>query len=910
MKKIINWIFKNIDLVVIVVGITTLILTILDQIICLYDISKVFIYISGLIGFIYILYPTYLWFIRRADFDWHLINGHFLRKVVCLVCLMPFVLVSIFYICNYLFGLEFTELYKENSYTSSKDSIIWIIYNHFVDPGNQYMASSSNGRIFTAIIAILGMVLLNGLLVSSIIDWVDKRKDKWINGEVYYKNGLKPEYVIIGGNDIVIGIVKYLLNKIESSNYILIQTSRDIESFRRNLFSSINEKQQKKIVIYYGNRDSQRDIDKFNLKNTKEIFVIGEDTRTDDIESYHDTINMECLKLISNKISNIKTFNKNNKLVCRVMFEYQTTFNILQVTDIDGTKIKFIPFNYYEMWTQDVLICKELENKDKCKYLPLEGFEGIKLEDKDSFVHLVIVGMSRMGVAMAIEAAHLAHYPNFDKYKKRTRITFIDANMQNEKHFFMGRFKELFSISRYRDVLNDKKSESNRLYYDFENYPWKDPLKESDFYSHLGTDFIDIEWEFLNGSIVDPEIQDYLTDAANENGAKLTIAICLPENSKAIAAAAYLPDNVYKSSNTLQILVYQRLNDELLKQINENNTRYQRKLKAFGMASECYDPSLIDISETIGGKINNRYDKKHIEKIINIINSIRENSLNEDTLQQLSKSYSKITDAKLKEEIKVIWRKWFDENPYIDDKEKWNSYGWEGKKDVMTKGLETYINIRENGLNEDILKQLSKSYSKITDTKLKNEIKEIWKNWFDENHYNEDKEDWNYYDWIDKKNKKAEELETYINHNDYDDDKKHNTNTGKSSSAKMWSNSYNVFSMWTKFRCFGINPLKGEVFDNENLEEVAKVEHNRWVVEQLLLRYRPLTKIEQEEVKITGIYSPSYLKNDLKKNFAHLDICSNEILNNIDYNMSKVDEVLVEVLPPAYTEYYNQQIKK
>ena len=58
------------------------------------------------------------------------------------------------------------------------------------------MASTHYGRIFTAIIAILGVVLLNGLFVSSIIGWVDRRKDKWINGEVYYKHGLKPKYVI------------------------------------------------------------------------------------------------------------------------------------------------------------------------------------------------------------------------------------------------------------------------------------------------------------------------------------------------------------------------------------------------------------------------------------------------------------------------------------------------------------------------------------------------------------------------------------------------------------------------------------------------------------------------------------------------------------------------------------------
>ena len=259
--------------------------------------------------------------------------------------------------------------------------------------------------------------------------------------------------MVIGGNDVTVSIVSQIINNIIKANkvfrpYVLIQTSRDVESFRRELFSNLTEEKQKLIVIYYGTRTSKEDIKDLVIENAKEVYIIGEDIRTDDIESYHDTINMECLKLISENIQNVEKFNREKPLVCRVMFEYQTSFNILQVTDIDGKKIDFKPFNYYETWAQNVLVCQKLEKDDNYEYLPLEGFDGIRI-DQDNFVHFIVVGMSRMGLAMAIEAAHLAHYPNFCTNKKRTRITFIDASMEQEKHFFMSRFKEMFSLANY-----------------------------------------------------------------------------------------------------------------------------------------------------------------------------------------------------------------------------------------------------------------------------------------------------------------------------------------------------------------------------------------------------------------------------------------------------------------------------
>ena len=823
---------------------------------------------ASALGFVYILYGLILFFLQRVKFDWHLLKGHFLRKVSVLVLLTPFVLYTTMHLINgSVLSAELTydeNLYKKNKVKESvtitdslsmsilqgiaslhdaeisdgklqveksnlpdrirnqqeNPSLFWSIYYHFIDPGNQHMTTSPRGRKWAALIGILGVFLLNGLLVSSIVGWVDSRKEKWLKGEVRYKCFLKlwSHYVIIGGNDMVAGIVRQLLNC--SKSYILIQTNRDVETFRRELFTGLTEDEQKRIIVYYGSRTSSEDIANLMLGKAKEVYILGEDTRTDDIESYHDTMNMKCLELISDCVKNIDTFNKNTPLTCRVMFEYQTSFNILQVTDVDGDKIKFLPFNYYEMWAQRVLICQKLKDKNKCYYLPLEGFEGIKSED-DNFVHFVVVGMSRMGLAMAIEAAHLAHYPNFETKKKRTRITFIDTLMEQEKLFFMGRFKEMFSVARYREV--DSKC---RDMYSSRAFPWVDPLYSTIYKSttshYLGENFVDIEWEFLNGSVENPDIQKYLVDAAANEQAKLTIAVCLPENSRAIAAAAYLPDSVYESKSTIQVLVYQRLNDNLLSQIN-NNERYCKKLKAFGMASECYDSELIEVSEFMAAAVDKAY----------------------------------------------------------------NQHAW----------VCMVARYRGTGMIDEDFDNLSGgSYSKVLASRA--DIQDDCKDWMLANNHTRD------YSMVEADLKIFREQMN----NKYSPSGGIATSKDKPKMARMWSNQYNIYTMWTKFRCAGIHPASGYVWKSPAiLDELGMMEHNRWVVEQLLLRYRPLTENEQNLAKIIDLYSSTTQKRIFKNDFAHLDICSNNILRSVDFNVAGLDKKLLRILPTEYKKYLDSK---
>ena len=723
------------------------------------------------LGLLYTFLFIYYVLLNRVRFDQVLVSGNFLTRVILLALFFPFLLATLglFLLGSprelTFYGEEtssFTRIAKiENSniyiYDKAENdclekdppNMLWSTFFHLMDPGNQDMATGK-GRLWAALIAISGMILLNGLLVSSLIGYFDKRKDLWVKGGTRYGSFLfyHPHYVVIGGNDMACGIIKQLLtHKGETTNfnnintitgiirgffdrekpYILVQTSRDVEKFRRELFSTLTEEEKKRIIIYYGSRTSIEDIEDLKLESAKEVYILGEETRTDDIESHHDTINMECMELIleafkktqrvqaltrltarikeiqklikkeeelikeeekqnevikghKNNIEILKKEkeeileafkktqrvqaltrltarikeipelikkkeelikeeekknevikgHKNNieilkeekkeiekqiitnrlKLECRIMFEYQTTFSVFQFYDIDNTTssyINFKPFNYYEMWAQKVLINKEIngqkikDNASEGGYLPLEGADGIK-QDSDDYVHLFIVGMSRMGIAMAVEAAHLAHYPNYVTKNIRTKITFIDKNAAEEKEFFMGRLKSLFDLSHWRYGKVDERSK----------LVWEEKHEPAG-YDYLGGDFLDIEWEFVNGGIEVPAVQDYIQYSATPQ-AKITIAICLPESSRAHAAAMYLSRGIYESTAVQQILVYNRYGNAIIDAITKSGNihPYCGKFKSFGHAAGCYVEQNIIDSEKIGKEINAAYEKINI----------------------------------------------------------------------------------------------------------------------------------------------------------------------------------------------------------------------------------------------------------------------------------------------------------
>lgn len=581
--------------------------------------------VAGFLCVLYIVYAIRLFFLKKVNFDWHLINGHFLLKVCCLAILTPSFL-TLTINCSHSISTP-TELVdtKTNKHLTADSTQIkenpnlyWTIYYHFIAPGNQHMTTSKNGRVWADIIETLGIFLLGGLLVTSMVSWVDRRKEKWMKGEIRYSKvrylGKNKFAVVIGANEIVSSVIKNLLkdkdaNTInhkckETNNYVILQTSRNVQDVRTELASHLSEEMLKKVIIYKALRDSKEEIKKLHIEYCTEIYVLGENSLVGGEEPFHDTMNMKCVNLIANTLKESQPHNIKKK-VCNVMFEYQTTYPIFQFSDIPKDVkeyLDFTPFNRYESWARELVGGEGRLITNKKEYTPLDG-NGIK-EDSEEHVHLIIVGMSKMGIAMGIQAMLQAHYMNFskavaeqDEQKKnntRTRITFIDTKADKEMAFFKGRFENLFGLMRHRYVdANQCNAEELIALSHFE-----DPMETSCKWRHLsntGTNFIDIELEFIKGELESEGVRQYLRNISDNNvpcvkNSKLTIAICLTQTHQAIAASLYMPISIY--DKVQEIWVYQQESDDIVRNLisTESTDKYikYKKIRPFGMLYDDY----------------------------------------------------------------------------------------------------------------------------------------------------------------------------------------------------------------------------------------------------------------------------------------------------------------------------------
>jgi hypothetical protein len=582
-------------------------------------------------GLGYIAYVVCFFIHRKIERDKLMMKERYWKFLIGLVVAIPFTFYAFLlpfmtpenlynestdvYLCNQCGGHQSIE---ENS-----QKLGWIIYYYFLDPGNQHSAPGSGAKIISATLALLGVFLFNGLLVTTILGMIDRRKEGLRNGRVRYTAKDLPANqfaVVIGANEIASSVIKNLLkpktdeNTLEclsnkNNKYVILQTSSDVQKVRDVLASHLTPAELDKVIIYNALRDSELEIAHLHLEYATEIYILGENTTIDGGETYHDAMNMRCLNIIARVLK--KNRNGCDKKDCHVMFEYQTTYSVFQFSDVSAdvkSTLFFIPFNRYESWARKALV-------DCVDYTPLDG-KGIKYEDNER-VHFVIVGMSKMGIAMGIQALLQLHFPNYTRDRSlKSRITFIDTNADKEMAFFKGRYATLFELARHRYIdanncnieqLNTQDEcgvESNK-----NEYRWIDPMKDSACkWKHLsknGENFLDVEIEFIKGELESAGIRNYLKEISKEElNSKLTIAICLTQTHQAVAAALYMPIEIYSCKNLQQILVYQREAEDIianLQYMNSPSMRYQ-KLRPFGMLYGEYMPNEL---YTLKAKLTN-----------------------------------------------------------------------------------------------------------------------------------------------------------------------------------------------------------------------------------------------------------------------------------------------------------------
>lgn len=493
------------------------------------------------------------------------------------------------------------------------DSVHWSVVYHFMDAGNQHSVASG-ARPFALLVTVAGLICISAV-TSVITNMLERRAERYRKGMLNYR--YRGHVVVFGANDVLPGLLRQLCGDGEYGGAdVVVMTSGDVDSLRMRTLSDLPKKAAARVEFNFGRRDSKESIDRMRVGHARCIFILGEDNEVRDsgecAESYHDALNMECLRLVADAIPDGK-----NPVPCHVMFEYQTMFSVFQfsnLSDVICRKIDFKPFNFYEMWAQKLLVGRCSSADEFIELCPLDGTVGIGLES-NRHVHLIVVGMSKAGIALAIEAAHVAHYPNFtrDPQRCRTRITFIDRAADEEMNFFKGRFADMFDVARWRYA--DAAEFADRPFYgeySADDKTWHDPLhgvNAASPYSAewLGDEVVDIDWEFIRGSVESPEVKRYLCDAAADGSAIVTVAVCLMQTHRAVAAAMYLPSEVYGQAE--RIFVHQPYNSAVVDNIsNSVDCGRYRRLRPFGMRSECFDMSLVD--DRAARMLNYVYEKK------------------------------------------------------------------------------------------------------------------------------------------------------------------------------------------------------------------------------------------------------------------------------------------------------------
>jgi len=463
------------------------------------------------------------------------------------------------------------------SVEDNESNIIADIYYHFADPGNQHAVDGNKNKIFVFFVSLFGSILMSGILISTISNIFDRRVDMYQKGRITYK--FKSHILIIGYDMMAIGLIKQLYKREETCRsekekkipyWFIIQTTSDVEYVRHELLSHLKRDIDKRILIVHGGRDSEEDLRKLNISACKEMYLLGEENEYD-----HDALNIESVKVINT----ILTSEKTNKKDCHVLFRNQSTFAIFQQQDVKEKKrINFIPFNFYETWAEKVLVKgvynTRHDHEKNIQYSLIDTEKGIHA-DSEKQVHFVVLGMTSMGIAMGIQVAHIAHYPNFITKGKRSRITFIDMNAKQQFDFLLGRYRTLFQECDYEyiDTENEKNNFSN-------------PDKKQKF--------TDIEFQVYNGRVESQAIQDLLQSWAEDDENKLlTIAVCFEIPQKSIATALYMPPKIYEKE--VPVFVRQNISCATLELLKDSE-KYPN-LYAFGMLDECYDSEKKTLSQ-------------------------------------------------------------------------------------------------------------------------------------------------------------------------------------------------------------------------------------------------------------------------------------------------------------------------
>ncbi len=509
---------------------------------------------------------------------------------------------------------------------------LMLLFRLFYDPGSiEHLTVGA--RNFGVVVIIVGLVLFMGMLISVISNILERHIQRYMNGTFEYT--FNNHDIILGYNKTVPGLIKTICQKLEETEEnimigksgILLLSERSTDSIRKELTSQLTDAEMRRVVIKSGNRNSLDVLNGISLEEAAKVWIVGEENEYD-----HDSLNIDCVSKIVDLCKSYKRFkkgisaiekaiaeNKNDndnqkavpyfypeKLDVQVLLNRQSAFRAFQSTDMSKEWKKVINFranNFCDDWARYVLVNRgeRAEKDDKVyRYPAIENPSGNKYIDvnSNSFVHLVVFGMTDMGLSIAVRAAHMVHLPNFTRDSKlKTRITFVDLEADSKMKDFRNRYQYLFEIqsATYRDLTGDDEV--------IRNIP---PTK----FTGDDADFLDVHFEFIKANANDLRLKEYIRNCANDQNDVLSLAICFNDPDYNLQIGQNLPFEVYfpeKEKNPVPVFIRQMTNGKLIDELR--SAPKFKNLYPFGMLNESH--AISDKDELCAMRINFTYDQCH-----------------------------------------------------------------------------------------------------------------------------------------------------------------------------------------------------------------------------------------------------------------------------------------------------------
>lgn len=436
-----------------------------------------------------------------------------------------------------------------------------------LDPGAFVGSGAYNYVFFQFLVVLVGATFFTSFLIGTIGNLLSRRVDSLTDGRYTY--AFEDHILILGAGS----ALKNLLHQISETGTkcdIVIQTIQPPEAVRDQIRSFKIKPCEKDIYVIYGSRTDMTALADLRFKDAREIYILGEDD-----EPQHDGLNLKCWNQVMEDC-------KGNHGVkpCYLMLDRITSHHAFAYKDDNGStpELRLNVISAIENAVQGVLVSGKV---GKVEYPTMLDRDGID-KDSDVNVHLIVVGMTQTAYAFATTAAHICHFPNFRTKNKKTKITFIQKDIQEEMDFWMGHYSTLMDLS-YAEYRKWDKAGQPQVKKFYPRPEYINPI-----YSDK-KGFLDVEWEFIDAGVEDVNVRKYIRECVAKDGISeyLSFAVCGHDAEANVAVAMYLPGEVYETDK-IPVFVYQPLTRFVMYPASETG-RY-RNMYPFGMRGDCFDP--------------------------------------------------------------------------------------------------------------------------------------------------------------------------------------------------------------------------------------------------------------------------------------------------------------------------------